>query len=204
VGDADDLALFVNHGVDDLDVAIGEDSAAFRLAEIHASGEFADAEDIEAALDEVGADGGRGGQGRVADAGAEVGEEAEMLPQGQEGSALGLFIRGEFFPLWSADGAKKDGIAGLTGGDCLGREGLADSVDGGTADELVIVFKGDAGAGGDGVEDADGLGHDFGADAITWEDCEFVGAGHERGGLWRGNGRRQGRSQEENEAVIEQ
>lgn len=203
VGDADDLALFVNHGVDDLNVAIGECGAAFWLAEIHAAGKFADAEHVKTAFDEVGADRGRGGQGRVADARTEIGEEAKMLAQGQECTALGLLIGGEFFPLWPTDGAEKDGVAGLAGGDGFGREGLAHGVDGGTADELVVVFKRDAGAGGDGVEDAEGLGHDFGADAVPREDCEFVGAGHERGGLWTGNGRRQGRSRGREREVIE-
>jgi hypothetical protein len=105
-----------------------------------------------------------------------------MFAQGEESAAFGLLVRREFFPLRTADGAEQDGVAGFTGGDGFSGESLAHGVDGSTANELVVVFKGEAGTGGDGVEDFERLGHDFRADAVSGEDCEFERAGHVRGG----------------------
>ena len=109
----------------------------------------------------------------MADAGAQIGKEAEVLAQRQESTALGLLVGRQFFPFRTADGAKEDGVAGFAGGDGFSRESLANGVDGGTADELVVVFEREAGTGGDGVEDFERLGHDFRADAVSGEDCEF-------------------------------
>jgi hypothetical protein len=117
VGDAHDLALFVNHGVDDLDVAIGQRGAALRLAEVHAAGQFTHAEHVEAAFDEVGADGRGGSERGIADAGAQIGEEAEMFSQREQSAALGLLVGRELFPLRAADGAEEDGVAGFAGFD---------------------------------------------------------------------------------------
>jgi len=179
VGDAHDLALFVNHGVDDLDVAIGQRGAALGLAEVHAAGQFTHAEHVEAALNEIRTDGRGAGERGIADAGAQIGEKAEVLPQRQQSTALRLFVRGELFPLRAADGAKEDGVAGFAGLDGLFRQRLAHGVDGGTTDEFVVVVEREAGTAGDGVEDAKGLGHDFWADTVTREDCEIVCARHE-------------------------
>ncbi len=178
VGDAHDLALLVNHGVDDLDVAIGQCGAALRLAEVHAAGQFTHAEHVKAALDEVGTNGRGTGERGIADAGAQIGEEAEVLANGQECTALGLLIRRELFPLRAADGAEEDGVAGFAGFDGFFRQRLAHGVDGGTTDEFVVIVEREAGTAGDGVEDAKGLGHDFWADAVAGEDCEVVGFGH--------------------------
>lgn len=189
VGDAHDLALFVNHGVDDLNVAIGQGGAALRLAEVHAAGEFTHAKHVKAALDEVGTDGRGAGERGIADAWAQIGEEAEMFSQRQQSAALGLLIGRELFPLRAADAAKEDGIGLLAGFHGLFGERLAHGINGGTADEFVVVVEAEAGTAGDGVEDAKGLGHDFRADAISREDCEVVSAGHE-GRVYAGKSKR--------------
>lgn len=141
VGDAHDLALFINHGVNDLDVAIRKGGAALGLAEIETPCQLAHAEHIEAAFDEVRPHGAGGGEGRVANARAEVCKKAEVLADGQQSAALGLLIGRQVLPFRATYGAEEDGIARLAGGDGLSGQGLAGGVNGGTADELVGVFK---------------------------------------------------------------
>jgi hypothetical protein len=101
-----------------------------------------------------------------------------MLSQRQQSAALGLLIGRELFPLRAADAAKEDGIGLFAGFDGLFGERLAHGINGGTADEFVVVVEVEAGTAGDGVEDANGFGHDFRADAVAGEDCEVVGFGH--------------------------
>ena len=171
VGDAFDFGLFVDHGIDGGHFAIDE-GAAFGLAEVDAAGEFADAEDVEAAGDEFVFDWAGVGEGGVADAGSEIGEEAEVLAEWEEGSAFRLFGWGHGFPFRAADGAEEDGGGGFAGGDGFVGEGFAGGVDGGAADELVVEGEGEAVFLAGGFEDGEGSVHDFGADAVAGEDCD--------------------------------
>ena len=81
----------------------------------------------------------------MADAGAQIGEEAEVLADGEQRAAFWLLVGREVFPLRAADGAEEDGVSLLAGFDGLLGQRLADRVDGGTADELVLVVEGEAG-----------------------------------------------------------
>ena len=101
-GDALDLALFVNHRVERDRFAVFF-VATFRRSEIDAAGELAHAEDIEAIGDEFLLHRGCVGEGGEANAGAEVGEESEVLAQRQERAAFGLDVGREVFPFRSAD-----------------------------------------------------------------------------------------------------
>ena len=192
VTDALDLALLIHHGVDDFDVAIWQCGAAFGLAKIEAAREFPHAEYVKTALHQVRTDGRGSGERRVTDAGAEVGKQAKVFANGQQGGALWLFIGWQAFPFWATDGAEEDRIAGLTGTDRFRRQCLTHRINGGTTDELVVVIKGHVALSGDGIEDFDCLGHDFRTDAIAGEDCKIVGAAH----LGDFNGRDSGSGQE--------
>jgi len=99
-----------------------------------------------------------------------------MFTQWQEGGALGLLVGIEFFPFRATDGAEKDGIGGPAGFEGIRGQGVALSIDGGATDETFgkIELKREFFA--DGGEDAKGFGHDFGADAVPGEDCDFKGA----------------------------
>ena len=66
--------------------------AAFGRSKIDPAGQFAHAEDIETLGDEFLFDRRGVGEGGQADAGAEVGEESEMLAQRQQRPALRLDV----------------------------------------------------------------------------------------------------------------
>lgn len=132
------------------------------------------------------------GEGWQADARAEVCEESEVFAQRQQGAAFGLEIGRQGFPFGSAHRAEEDGLRRFAGGDGGGWQRVAGGVQCRTADEVVAAFDGKAVARGDGVEDAEGLGHDFGADAVAGQDGDAMRAGHGRAG-WCGGAGLQGR-----------
>jgi hypothetical protein len=53
---------------------------------------------------------------------------------------------------------------------------VAGGIDRGTADEVFAAGYAEAEFGLDGVKDADGLGHDFGTDAVSGENGDAVTA----------------------------
>ena len=78
VGDALDLALLVNHRVHRGHLTV-HFLAELWLTKIEAAREFANAEHIEAAFDQVVLHRRSVGEGRVADGRAKVGEQTEVL-----------------------------------------------------------------------------------------------------------------------------
>jgi hypothetical protein len=95
VGDAFDLRLAVDHGIDRFDVAAVDLLGGLR-SEVEAAGELADADHVDAVGDAVRADGRGVDEVLQQQAGADVGVEREVLAEGQEGGALRLFGRGSF------------------------------------------------------------------------------------------------------------
>ena len=106
----------IDHGVEGDRLAIAF-LAAFGRAEIDAAGELAHAEDVKATGDEVLSDGRGVGEGGQTDTGTEIGEEAEVLAQRQQRTALGLDVGWQGLPFRPADGTEEDGIRRLAGGD---------------------------------------------------------------------------------------
>ena len=87
LGNALDLALAVNLRVDGLGVAVGELGGVFRLAEIDAAGELADADDVDAVGNAPAFERRGVGELAVEEAGADVGEEREVLAERQQRGA---------------------------------------------------------------------------------------------------------------------
>ena len=107
----------------------------------------------------------------VADGRAEVGEEAQVLAQAQDGllgaqRALELVV----FPV--AYGTEEDGVSGLGQVECGLGQGVTCGLVGGATHGRSLHLELEV----ENLEDLDGLGDDFGADAITGQDCDF----HER------------------------
>ena len=129
VGDALDLALFVNHRVHRhrLTVLLAD---AFGLAEVEAAGQFAHAEDIEAAGDDFLLH--RRGVGELgkADRRPEICEEPEMFPQREQRGPLRLLVRRQRLPLWSTHGAEQDGLRLAAHPQRFRRKSVAVHVDG--------------------------------------------------------------------------
>ena len=150
--------------------------AAFGFAKIDAAGEFADAEDIEAIGDEFLFDGRGMGQGRQADAGPEVGEQAEVLAQRQQRAAFRLEVRRQRLPLRATYRAEQNRRRGFASSHRRRWQRMPGGVDRGPADQVMAAGDGKSELGGGGVEDAQGLGHDFGANAVAGENRDAVGA----------------------------
>ena len=107
------------------------------------------------------------GERGIADGGAQVGEQVEILAQAQE-PGFGADGVGHLVPLGAADGAKDDGRRGL--GLFHRRIGYRHAVlvDGGAAD--VVALDGKFAGVALGVEEGDDafhLGHGFLADAVA-------------------------------------
>ena len=109
------------------------------LAEIGAARQFAQDEDVEA-LDVLALERGGLRQRRVADGGAQVGEQVEVLAQAQQ-AGLGADLVGHLVPFGPADGAEDDGVGGLRLGQRLVRQRHAVLVDGGAADQAGLGLE---------------------------------------------------------------
>jgi hypothetical protein len=148
-------------------VPIGRCAAAARLAEVDVARQLADDQDVQPG-DQLGLEAGGAHQLLVADGGAEVGKQPQVLAQAQDG-LLGTQRAVELVVLPVADGAEQYGV-GLFGELERGvRQRVAMGFVGGAADQggLHLEFQVQH------LEDLDGLGHDFGADAVTRQNCDF-------------------------------
>ena len=101
-------------------------------------------------------------------AGAQVGEHAHALAQGEQalfGAAGGL----DAVPLGAADAAHEHGVGRVAGGEGLVGEGHAERVDGRAAELALIEGEAVTVDGGDPVKDLDRLCDDLRADVIAGE-----------------------------------
>ncbi len=172
-GDALDLAGLVNHRVDRLTVAVLERGGGLGLAEINAAGQLADAHDVDAVGDAFDLQRRRVDQFGIKQTGAEVGEKVEGLAQRQQGGAFRLFLGRQFFPLRAADRTKQDRVRLPAERERGVGQGLAVAVDARSADLGDLVMKREALLAGHVGEHAQGLGHHFGTDVVSWQDGEL-------------------------------
>ena len=105
-----------------------------RLAEIDAAGQLAHDHDVEA-VDELALERGGVGERGIADGGAEIGEQLEILAQAEQ-PGLGALVVRHAVPFRPADGAEHHGV----GGERLFHGGVGDRlavrVVGAAADEV--------------------------------------------------------------------
>ena len=107
----------------------------------------------------------------VADGGAEIGKQAQVLAQAQDG-LLWAQRAVELVVLPVAHGAEQDGV-GLLGEIQRGfGQRVAGRVVGGAAHRGFFHFELEV----ERFEHLDGFSDDFGADAVTGENCDFHGS----------------------------
>ena len=142
------------------------------LAEVHAAGQLADAEEV-GAFDEVGTQGAEVEQTLERLHGADVGVESEAFPHGQE-ALFGAYAGGGVVVILRvADGGEEDGIgvfAHLIG---VFGEGVAHPVDGIRAAGGVFIVDFVSKLFADRGEHVDAHGGDFGADSVTGQYGNF-------------------------------
>ena len=173
-GDALDLVGVVDLGIDGALLAVAEIGDGLGLAEIDAAGQLAHDHDVEA-VDQVALERGGVGERLIADGGAEIGEQLEVLAQAEQ-PGLGALVVRHAIPFRAADRAEHDGVGGkraLHGG--LG-DGLAMGVVGAAADQVGLGL--DAWQGRCALTQATtplGLAHHLGADAVAGEQQKLIG-----------------------------
>ena len=174
-GDALDFIGVIDLRIDGALLAIAEIGDGFGFAEINAAGQFAHDEDIEA-VNKFALEGRGFGKRRIADGGAQIGKEAQILAQAQE-ACFGAVDIGDLVPAGAAHGAKENRIGSLRFFHILFGNGFAMGIIGAAADKAAVGLEfGDAlpvHPGNDGFN----LGHDFRADTVTGEEEEIMG-GH--------------------------
>ena len=161
-----DFRFFVNHRVEGHGFPVFL-ATALGLAEIDAARKFANAEHIEAVRNQLVFDGRSMNQRGQADSGTEIGEKAEVLAQRQQRAAFRLDIRRQIFPLGTTHRPEKDRIRLFAGADGFRGQGMPGGIDRGSTDLMFAAVYDKTGFFGDGIQHAQRLGHDFGADAVA-------------------------------------
>ena len=120
----------------------------------------------------------RGGVGESgqADAGAKVGEKAEVLAQGKQRPAFRLDVGWQSLPFRAADRTKENGVGFFRSLDGVFGQWMPGFIDGGTADQMHAAGNGEIEFGFSGFENANGFGHHFRANAVAGEDRDAVSA----------------------------
>jgi hypothetical protein len=98
--------------------------AAFRLTEVDAAGQFADAQNVEAVGGDIRAQRAELFQPLIQLRRTQVAEQFEMFTQRQQRAALRLLCRRQVFPFRAADGAEQDRIGLLAAFDGRLRQGV--------------------------------------------------------------------------------
>ena len=167
VGDAADFAFAVPHGVEAFALAVFQRADAARLAEIDVAGEFAHNQNVQPGHN-FGFERGGVGQLFIQNGGAQVGKQIQICADGQE-AALGAQRAVKLVVLGRTDCAEQHGIGGTA--EVLRELGIG-------AAELVVGFAAQGGVFvgyvqalfNQFIEHAHGFVHDFGADAVAFED----------------------------------
>ena len=116
------------------------------------------------------------GQCWKADARTQVGEEAEVFAERQQCATLRLDLRWQALPLWPTHGPEQDGIGFFRSGDGFRWKRVTCAIDRCATDEMFGAGNREAELGFHGVQKADGLGHDFRANAVSGEDRDTMSA----------------------------
>ncbi len=167
-GDAPDLGLLVDQGIDPLALAVVQGLHAARLAEVDAAGELAHDHDVQPGH-HLGAQGGCTGQLRVEDGRAQIGEQVQAGAQPQQ-ALFGAQGHVQVVPAVAAHRPEQDGVrlAGQAQG-LLG-QGVAVGVIGAAADQGPLLLDVQAVGLAQEIEDLDRLGDHFGTDAVPGQD----------------------------------
>ncbi len=173
-GDALDLVLVIDLGIDGALFARGQGDEFLGLTEIDPAGQFAHDHDVETGH-HLGLQ-GRGVFQRVeTQSRTQIGEQAEIAAQTQQ-RPFRLQVERQRIPLRTADGAeqhrvglKRFGHHRVGGGHAVGLVGHA-------ADQIVVGDDFQPALGGVPAEHAAGLFHDFGADPVAGQQKNSISA----------------------------
>ena len=170
-GNAFHLGAAVTHGVKSF-LGTGEgtvrgDTAATRLAKINITRQLADDEDVQTGH-QLGLQAGRVHQFFVADGGAEVGKQAEVFAQTQNGLFGAQWaVEGVVFPVANSAKQNRIGFFGQLQG-ALGQRVTMGVVSRATHQGAFhLEFQVQR------IQDLDGLRDDFGANAVSGQNCNF-------------------------------
>ena len=114
------------------------------------------------------------GQGRKAYARPQVGIQAEMFSQRQQGSAFWLFIGGEMLPFGTAHGAEQNGVRLFAGTNGFFGKSLAAVVNARTPYKCLLAAYGKAKLAAYGIQNLQSLCHDLGPDAVAGQDSNMM------------------------------
>ena len=147
--------------------AVGRDTAATRLAKINITRQLADDEDVQTGH-QLGLQARRIHQFFVADGGAEVGKQAEVFAQTQNGLFGAQWaVEGVVFPVANSAKQNRIGFFGQLQG-ALG-QGMAMGVVSRATHQGRFHLKFQVQR----MQNLDGLRNDFGANAISGQNCNF-------------------------------
>ena len=176
-GDALDLVRGVDGGVDGALLAVLQRHDLLGLAEVGAAGQLAQDENVEA-FHVLATQRGGLGQRRIADGGAQVGEQVEVLAQ-LEQAGLGPDLVGHLVPLRAADGAEDDGIRASALASVSPSRGTPNLSMEAPPTSAVSVLNCDLALLVEEGHDPLDLGHHLGADAVTRQEQKRM-CGHGR------------------------
>ena len=174
LGDAADLQLAVGLGVIGLGAVFALTVAA--LAEVDAACELPDHHQVKALFGGAFPQGALRAQGLVQPGGAKVGIQAQHRAQLQQ-RLLRPDIAGQTVPLGPANSAQQHAVRGQTAVYGLLGQGLAAGIDGAAAGKIGLATEDVAELAAHFLQNADGIVHDLGTDAIAFyqSNVEFHG-----------------------------
>ena len=177
-GNARDALNFVcriDCRVDGAALAVFQRDDFFRRAEIRATGQFAQNENIQA-FDQLTLQGRGFSKRRIAQSRSQIGEQIQILAQPQQARFRPVLVR-HLVPLRPAHGAEQHSVSHLGLGNRLICHGHAVLVVADAAHKRGFRLERDFALLIEKRNHALHLRHNFGADAVTWEQQEGVG-GH--------------------------
>jgi hypothetical protein len=164
--------LRVAHGVKGFlgtgEVAICGDAAAAWLAKVDITGQFADDQDVQA-RDQLGLQAGGADQLFVTNGRAEVGKQAQVFAQAQNGLLWDAAGGPSLSYFQSPTAPNSTASASLASLSVDSGSGMAVHLVGGAAYQGRFHFQFQV----QNVQDLDGLGHDCGTNAVTGQYCNF-------------------------------
>ena len=166
-GDTFDLKAVIHLGIKRFFVL----TAAFttlRLTEVDATGQFADAQDIEAVSGDIGAQRAELFQPLVQFRWTQVAEQLEVFTQRQQRAALWLLVWRQIFPFRAAHGTKQNGVSLVAAFNGRLWQRFAVTVDGDAANVVMAGSNAHIKTLTHGFQYFQCLCHDFRANTVTW------------------------------------
>ena len=148
--------------------------APFWLTEVDPTGQFTDAQNVEAICGNVGAQWAESFQPLIQFCRTQVAEQFEVLTQRQQRTTLRLTVRRQMFPFRAAYGAKQNGVCLFTAFHCRLRQRLPVVVDRRTADVITTGGNTHLKSMANCFQDFQGLCHHFRTNTVARQNSNMV------------------------------